>query len=83
MSSKSQSKGGQADYSRATLKEREQVVEILQRNVREMVRKKRSRDPAALTRIADELCARIRSGAVFKGKEFELLVRLFRKEPVA
>lgn len=71
-----------ADYSIATPEERERVIEILQRNVNMMIEEKRTQRPAELREIVSKLCAGIRDGAVFTGRDFEILVQLFQKKSV-
>ncbi|RMF63610.1 MAG: hypothetical protein D6743_10490 [Calditrichaeota bacterium] len=71
-----------ADYSGASAAERERVVEILQRNVNELIEQKRSHNPMKLRRTANRFCERIRQGGVFTGKDFEQLLKLFRKQAI-
>ncbi len=71
-----------ADYSLATPEEREQVVSILERNARELIAKKRATDPAKLERRVQRFVQRIRNGEIITGRDFDVLVKLFRKEPI-
>lgn len=71
-----------ADYGQASQEEREQIVRILQRNVQEIISKKQSKNPGALQELMSDLAGRIRSGETIRGRDFEKLVRLLRKQAV-
>ncbi len=70
-----------ADYSIATEEEREQVVQILERNLHEMAQGLSQVKARQLRQLVEQYCERVRQGAVITGSEFETLVKLFRKEP--
>lgn len=73
---------GKADYSIASEEERENVIEILQRNANQMIEDKKVKDARKLRQTVDHFAARIRRGDVITGKDFQTLVALFRKKPV-
>lgn len=71
-----------ADYSIASPEERESVINILQKNVNQIIEQKKTDNPDRLRQIVDDYCARIRKGEIFTGKEFQNLVSLFQKKPI-
>ncbi len=71
-----------ADYSTASAEEREQVIAILERNLKAMLKMPQVKDRERLRQIVSDFQMRIRRGERFTGKEFERLVKLFRKRPL-
>ena len=71
---------GRADYSIATKEERQQVIDLLERNLEELIRDNKARDPDRLRAEVEKFCTGIREGRVYMGKDFERLVMIFRKE---
>jgi len=69
---------GVADYSRATIEEREQVIEVLERNLKKLLKDPRVKSPHMLQDKASEFARRIRNGEVIVGRDFETLVSLLR-----
>ncbi len=69
-----------ADYSQATPEERERVIQILQRNLKAMLKMPQIQDKAALQKQVNAFIEKIRQGGRFRGKEFEQLVKIFRKK---
>ena len=72
-----------ADYSIASAEERESVIQILQRNTNHLIEQKLTSDSGKLRAIVGGLCDRIKVGDVITGSDFETLVKLFQKKPVA
>jgi len=70
-----------ADYSIASIEEREGIVHILQRNINSMIAQKKVKNEAKLRQIVAELCVRVTAGEIFTGKDFEKLVSIFNQEP--
>ncbi len=71
-----------ADYRIASQEEREKVVRILQRNVNLIIEQKQSKNSENLRKIVDGFCVRIRNGDIISGKEFQQLLKLFKKQPI-
>ena len=71
-----------ADYSLATPEERENVVQVLQKNVIYLIEQKKTKNSERQREIVDQLCNRIRKGDVITGKDYKKLLRLFQKKPV-
>lgn len=69
-----------ADYSLASSEERRHVVEILNRNCAWMLKQGKLKNPKKLQTIVLDFTRRIASGGRFTGRDFEMLVRLFRKD---
>ncbi|MDQ7053931.1 MAG: hypothetical protein Q9P14_13990 [candidate division KSB1 bacterium] len=81
MASSQNEQGGVADYSMASPEEREQVIQILQRNLKAMLKMPQIQNKQALQERVERFIEKIRQGGRFTGKEFEQLVRIFRKRP--
>jgi hypothetical protein len=73
----------QADYSIATPEERENVVEIIQRNANLIIEQKRTGNPEKLRRLADLFCERVRKGDIILGAEYKLLVSIFQNKYIS
>lgn len=71
---------GRADYSIATEEERQQVIELLKRNLEELIRENKARDPDRLRAEVQKFCVGIQKGRSYMGKDFDRLVMIFRKE---
>ena len=71
-----------ADYSIASDEERERVVDILLRNKKSMLKRKLVKDVSGFERMVDDFIQRIRQGAVFRGKDFDTLLKIFRQRPM-
>ncbi|NIR52043.1 hypothetical protein GWO43_25830 [candidate division KSB1 bacterium] len=71
-----------ADYSIASQEERDNVIRILQRNANQLIEQKQVQNAENLRSEVDRLCGRVRNGDVVTGKDFEKLVRLFKKQPI-
>ncbi len=71
-----------ADYSIATIDEREKVISILQRNVNLMIELRRTNAPEKLRQLASQFCERVRGGEIFDGMDYKLLLNLFQKKPL-
>lgn len=67
-----------ADYSRATPEVRQQVIEVLDRNLRRLLKRCDDRQREKLQKLAQEFGDRIRRGEVVRGKDFQILVSLLR-----
>lgn len=69
-----------ADYSIASQEERDRVIEILKRNRDAMVAQKKVKDAKAFKQLVQEYMDGVAAGAVYTGKKFEVLVKIFRQE---
>jgi plasmid stabilization system protein ParE len=67
-----------ADYGRASPEEREQVIEVLERNLKRLLRHPKVHNQDRLRELADAYIRRIREGEVIKGRDFDILVSLLR-----
>ncbi len=79
MTSPPNEQGRVADYSLASPEEREQVIQILQRNLKAMLKMPQIQNNQDLQERVEHFIEKIRQGGRFTGKEFEQLVRIFRK----
>jgi|GEM_PF-3357657 len=70
----------QADYSVASPEERENVIAILNRNVKEIIKRGQVKNANRVEAIVATLAERIQRGDLIKGKDFERLILLFRKK---
>lgn len=69
-----------ADYSIASQEERDQVIEILKRNREAMLAQKKVKDAKAFKKLVQEYIDGVAEGAVYTGKKFETLLKIFRQE---
>ena len=71
-----------ADYSIASPEERENVIQILQRNTNHIIEQKKTNDADKLREAVAKLCERVRKGDVITGADFQKLVFLFQKKSI-
>jgi len=72
--------GKEADYSVASQDERDRVAKILSTNCRFIISKKGTTHPEKLKNEVDTYIRGVLAGEVFRGKDFENLVQIFRKK---
>jgi hypothetical protein len=68
-----------ADYSKASSEERQQVIDILQRNLQHLLKAPGVKDRNRLQHKCERFVEQIRAGETIRGKEYETLVSILRR----